>query len=208
MSEVNRSSFIAELTDSRHLSPQLSLVPEISESTQPVSIETFTNVKNPLNEQIHSLIEDNKKWLYGYKTAGADVPATQESKLKGLRNIISGFEPYEQFKTSAPIDLVRNARLLSATRDIAGNKVSVHDMYYGKEDIIIESLFWNLVGRHDPLIIALAQIGEQRSMSQSSFDKLVKDSLTAFHPAEIKQHIKTQTFQYRKSLGKTAIMSN
>jgi hypothetical protein len=213
MSEVKDNSFVTDLTDSTILSPQLQLVPEIEAEPaeaskvpyQEISIESFTDFRHPVNEEVSYQIVENKKWLYGYSTAGADVPATQESRLKGIRNIISSFELYKNFKETTPTELVKNARIMESTRNITGNKVTLHEMFQGKEDSVLEGVFWELVGKHDPLIVTLAQIDKSGDMPKGIFNSLVKDSIAAFHRNEIKLAVNKQVAVYRKALGKTAI---
>lgn len=209
MSDVLENDYFGRVQNTPLESPHLAAVPTDS-LTPPniISIDTFTDLgHNATNREVHGLIEQNSKWLFGYQTAGADTPATPESRMKGLRNILAHFEQYSSYQDSTPADLVKRSRLFSTNRDFRGKKAPITELLGGREEYGTTAIFWELVGKKDPLIVALAQIGESHKIGQSIFNKFMNDSIIAFHYDEIKSNIDQQLAQLRKSIGKTAIAS-
>ena len=209
MSDVLENDFFGNVQNTPLESPHLAAIPSPEVAPyETISVETFTSLgHSSLNRQVHGLINQNSKWFYGYSTAGSDVPATPESRMKGLRNILMNFEQYQEVCALNPSDLLKKSHYLSTTRDLHGKSIPIDTLLSDHHEDAVTEVFWDLVAAKDPLIVTLAQIGKRHVLSEAGFFRFSREAIVAFRPAEVKDAVDVQVAAIRKSIGKAAIAS-
>ena len=208
MSDVLENDFFGNVQNTPLESPHLAAsAPEQDAAEHKIiDIQTFTRLDySPINSQVDDLIFHNKKWFYGYSSAGSDIPATPESRMKGLRNVLMNFEQYQDVGAQSPAELLKKSQYLSTTRDMHGEPVPIDTLLSAHHEDAVSGVFWELAATKDPLIITLAQIHKRHILSENGFFRFSREAIVAFRHTEIKKAVDTRVAAIRKSIGKTAI---